>query len=170
MRCGTTSLDPDGEERPVRLFGWDNGWYSSIVVARVESWLSTGTYLVAFFGEFCFALPVKTKRRTMAGRPTVPFAALTLLLLAAADGWVVADKIKVHSNFPLTPALRTATDEKLGKQVRMRERCSIPFSATLLKARAAQGRCRVPPQNHTAKARASLAVGEVRKVPELRAR
>jgi putative sigma-54 modulation protein len=40
-----------------------------------------------------------------------------LAMLVPVDAWVVAEKIRVHSNLPLTPALRTATDEKLGKQL-----------------------------------------------------
>lgn len=44
-------------------------------------------------------------------------AALLVTLLAPVQGWAVASKFDVKSKLPLTPALRTATDEKLGKQV-----------------------------------------------------
>mmetsp|Transcript_931 Transcript_931/g.3089 ORF Transcript_931/g.3089 Transcript_931/m.3089 type:complete len:152 (+) Transcript_931:25-480(+) len=44
-------------------------------------------------------------------------AALLVTLLAPVQGWAVASKFDVKSKLPLTPALRTATDEKLGKQL-----------------------------------------------------
>mmetsp|Transcript_14463 Transcript_14463/g.31323 ORF Transcript_14463/g.31323 Transcript_14463/m.31323 type:complete len:152 (+) Transcript_14463:61-516(+) len=43
--------------------------------------------------------------------------ALVLSLLAHTHAWAVAAKFDVQSKVPLTPALRAATDDKLGKQL-----------------------------------------------------
>jgi hypothetical protein len=54
-------------------------------------------------------------------------AAFLATLLAPAQGWAVASKFDVRSKLPLTPALRAATDEKLGKQVC----CACPARTSL---------------------------------------